>query len=218
MMNDKEQAKKIFFDYACNHFFMAHNGVDKQYKEFHITDAEEKGWRKEYIAFWIERLSTGDLFAIQRLNDAWAREALPNLIEMVDKEDGLAKLYLANTIWDLASYWNDPASLPSLREQAIGVAVGTWKGLIAEPVAISAEHIARVTPDAMRALDASTPEEYIKNYAESKLREYEKWRLSPHKDVDVVSLLQKEKEKIQSNSWRRSLANFFTRHSSRSKQ
>jgi hypothetical protein len=118
----------------------------------------------------------------------------------------------------LASYWNDPGSLPDLREQAIGVAVGTWKGLIAEPVAISAEHIARVTPDAMRALDASTPEEYIKNYAESKLREYEKWRLSPHKDVDVASLLQKEKEKIQSNSWRRSLANLFTRHSSRSKQ
>ncbi len=96
MNQSEEPAKKMFFDYACNTFFMAHDGVLEGYKLFGISEAQEAEWRREYIAFWTSQLSTDDLTAVDQLRNAWAGEALPDLIRVADTGDGYAKLWYAN--------------------------------------------------------------------------------------------------------------------------
>ena len=98
-MKDEVDVRRIFFDYACNGFFMAHDGVYEEYKRYGISEAQEKEWRREYVALWVSRLEIDDLMPVDRLRDAWAGEALPALMEMADRGDSYAKLWYANAIW-----------------------------------------------------------------------------------------------------------------------
>ena len=50
IMNNKDKAKKIFFDYACRHFHMDRDGIGEVYKKFGISKAQEEIWRQEYIS------------------------------------------------------------------------------------------------------------------------------------------------------------------------
>lgn len=196
-MTDKEQAKKIFFDYACSHFFMDHDGVGEKYKKFNITKSEEEEWHREYIAYWVSKLSTDDLFPLHRLRDAWASEALPSLIDLVNKGDSLARLWYANAIWELAKSLGVHSNI---REPAIKVAKDTWHSLMTEELAFSPNHRAQIINTILPALNASTPEEYVRNYAKQELDEYEKWNQSKYKNIDLDALLKKELEKHQRKS------------------
>jgi hypothetical protein len=68
-------------------FFIDHDGRDTEYAAYGISKEEEAEWRKEYIALWVSRLSAEDLTAVNRLCDAWAVEALPNLMKHSDEGD-----------------------------------------------------------------------------------------------------------------------------------
>jgi hypothetical protein len=168
MMNPSEQqAREMFFEYACNTFYMAHDGVFQEYRSFRISQAQEAAWRREFVLFWIDRLSTDDLTAVNKLRDAWAGEALPDLIKIADTGDDYTKLWFANAIWHLANGANISTAT---RQQATQTAVRLWQSLAQRPIRISASHHTLIVPY-MWALKASTPEEYVQNYAREQLAE-----------------------------------------------
>lgn len=167
--DDLAEAKQLFFYYACNHFFMDHDGAGERYRKFSVSPAQEKEWRQEYIAFWLSKLSTDDLEPLDKLGDAWAHEVLPQLIALADKGDGYAKLWFANTIWQLTQSGETPRELI---EQGRDLALNLWRSLVDKPVVLSQSHSEKITPLAQQALGASTPKEYITNYAKRKLAEY----------------------------------------------
>ena len=55
-MKDEADAKRMFFDYACNSFFMSHDGVYEEYKRYGISEAQEKERCREYIALEYMRI------------------------------------------------------------------------------------------------------------------------------------------------------------------
>ena len=103
------------------------------------------------------------------MRDAWAGEALPDLIRMANtnKGDSFTKLWYANAIWELAG---GPNVSTIIKEQAQKTAVGLWQSLNQEPIEISENSIAKISPH-MKALRASTPQEYVLHYAKRKLTE-----------------------------------------------
>jgi hypothetical protein len=167
MSNDKEKAKGMFFEYACNTFFMNNDGVLNDYLRFGISPAQENEWRQEYISFWVNQLSVDDLTAVDKLRDAEAGESLPSLMAMAREGDGYAKLWYANAIWQLANRANISKEL---RIQACQVAINLWQDLVEQKFDITEDHKGKIFPY-LRALDASTPEEYVINYARHRLRE-----------------------------------------------
>ncbi|CAG0934793.1 hypothetical protein TFLX_03669 [Thermoflexales bacterium] len=155
----------MFFDYACNTFFMSHDGVYEDYKCYDISDAQEKEWRREYIALWISRLGVDDLTHVDRLCDAWADEALPALMEMAAKGDSYAKLWYANAIWQLA----DGSSCDMLvRWKARRVANALWQSLLTEDIELTESHKVHIA-SLLPALQSSAPDEYIQRYARQRL-------------------------------------------------
>ena len=58
----KPEARELFLRYACNRFYMANDGADKEYKALGGGDPkEEAAWRKEYIEHWAAQISLTDL-------------------------------------------------------------------------------------------------------------------------------------------------------------
>jgi hypothetical protein len=167
---DEADAKRMFFDYACNTFFMLHDGDYEEYKEYGISEAQEKGWRREYIALWVSRLEVDDLTPVDRLRNAWASEALPALIKMADKGDGYAKLWYANAVWHLADGSNCDMAL---RQEARKAAVGLWQSLQAGYIELTQAHKEHVR-QYLWAFHASTPEEYVRIYASRQLKSAQK--------------------------------------------
>lgn len=165
-MDDRTaRAKELFFSYACNRFFMVREGVEDEYRQYGIGEGQEAEWRKEYIALWVGQLSVDDMKALNQLGYAWAGEALPELIDMSDKGDSYAKLWYANAIYDLAL----GAELsPERRQEGVKVAIELWRSVVNGPIQLTESHRAVIRPS-MQYLSASTPEEYVLNYAKSKL-------------------------------------------------
>lgn len=121
------KAKAIFWKYACRTFFMARDGIYEEYKTYGISGNQENEWRREYIAHWIAQLSTDAVASINRLRDADAGEALPELIRQSKNGDDYAKLWYANAIWDIVSRVNISVTD---RKQAEAIAIEIWQSLI----------------------------------------------------------------------------------------
>lgn len=165
-MKDEAEAKKMYFDYACNIFFMLHDGDYEEYKEYGINEAQEKEWRHEYIALWVSRLEVDDLTPVDRLSNAWASEALPAIMEMADQGDSYAKLWYANAIWHLADGSNcDTISRWKARKAAIDL----WQSLQTECIVLTQRHNNHIRPY-LWAFHASAPEEYVRSYARQQLK------------------------------------------------
>jgi hypothetical protein len=167
MNENLEKAKRLFFDYHCNRYFMAHDGADREYDKYGATKEQEVEWRKEYIDCWIARLSTDDFEAVNNLNHAWAVEAMPDLIRICNQAEGYTKLWYANVIWNLAT----GASLQAdIRQQAIEVSINAWESLLDGNFNIP-EHFRKKIILNMPPIEATTPEEYVVNRAKRKLEE-----------------------------------------------
>ena len=170
MDNENAEAKKMFFDYCCNHFFMMHNGESDKYRKYRISKRQEKLWRKEFIAYWVGRLDPNDLTALHHLKDAGAIEVLPEIIVQADKGDGYAKLWYADAIWwiaDIPWYFK--------RKPALDTAIKLWKSLVEKPFEITKAHKAEIS-GYLNILGLKTPEEYIVTIAKRNLSEKAKIR------------------------------------------
>lgn len=136
MMESIEAARQLFWDYACSHFFMAHDGVDVEYKRYQVSAEQEKTWREEYIRYWSNQLSGEFLLPLQRLSDAGAYEALPELVRLAPGDDYFA-FRLADVIWDLAGFWTADRDF---REDARQTALHLWRGLTYRTLKINPEY------------------------------------------------------------------------------
>jgi hypothetical protein len=166
---DQEQAKKIFFEYSCNHYYMSREGINSN--QYHIAKEQEAEWRNEFIAEWISKLSTDDLTAVHKLEGASAIEAVPDLIAIADRGDSYVKLWVANAIWFI-SFKNDIER--ALQKQTRDVAIELLELIIASQVQLSENHKKAIPSEGIKNLHASTPEEYIVNYAKRLLIEAKK--------------------------------------------
>jgi|APIni6443716594_1056825.scaffolds.fasta_scaffold88391_2 hypothetical protein len=170
MDNENAEAKKMFFDYCCNHFFMLHNSESDKYAKYRISKRQEKLWRKEFITYWISRLDPNDVTALDHLKNAGAIEALPEIILQADKGDGYAKLRYADAIWwiaDIPWYFK--------RKPALDTAIRLWKSLVEKPFEITEEHKAEISKY-LNILELRTSEEYIVTFAKRNLSEKAKMK------------------------------------------
>ena len=166
---DQEQAKKIFFEYSCNHYYMSREGIN--FNKYHIGKEQQAEWRNEFITDWISKLSVDDLTAVHKLEGAYAIEAVPDLSAIADKGDSYVKLWVANAIWSI-SFKNDIDR--ALQKQTREAATKLLELIIASQVQLSENHKKAIPSVGIENLRASTPEEYIVNYAKSILKDAKK--------------------------------------------
>lgn len=159
-----EKAKRLFLDHECSHYQMGHEGMYNEYKRYRISKDQEKEWKNEFIAYWTSRLSVDDLTAVNKLKAAGAHEALPHLFDLAEKGDSYVKLWTADTIRSLATGSDIDARL---KKQAIHTARGLLDSIIEGRVTLSEKNNKKISnyPIMMKSLNASTPEEYVMNFA-----------------------------------------------------
>jgi hypothetical protein len=176
-MESLEIARQLFWDYACNHFYMAHDGVDAEYKQYQISSEQEHAWRVEYIRYWTDQLSGEFLLPLQRLTDAVAYECLPDLIRLSPTDDYFA-YRLADTLWELAGFWTADHAV---RDEARETALRLWRGLTYRLLKINPEYrkiledtdgvsireTAEVELRAMAARKIETAESQMRNYPDT---------------------------------------------------
>ena len=171
-LENLEEAKKLFFDYSCNRFYMSRDGMDIKYKELGGIELERE-WYQEYLNYWLSQLSVDDMEAVDKLHHSYAVEALPDLIRMTENGDGYSKLWYANAIWDIAMSLK---RAQGICEEAVNTSIQIWETLAKGDFHLTDEHVKIIIPRLIPAY-AKTPEKYIVEYAKSKLSEAEK-RLS----------------------------------------
>lgn len=188
-----QRAKEIFFNYACNHFFLDREVDADEYKKYDISNEQEKIWTREYISYWISKLSADDFQAVNNLSATYAGEALPEMIRISELGDSFTKLWYANAIWNIA--WGGVMS-PILRERARRKSISLWQSLLSNPIEFTDEHRKKISeivenqaqleksiqmaresrglPQRPTTSQAKSLNDYILNYAKSKLRESKK--------------------------------------------
>ena len=161
---DKEKAKQMYFQYACQHSGMFHDGAFNEYKNLGATSADEKLWRQEYIQNKVNELSTSDLSAAWHLVSAEAIEALPSLFAIAEKGDSYAKLRYGEAICSIAlrGFW----MFNKEKIDGINKALILWRSVIENPVMVDE---GRSIPAAY-AMEYSTPEEYVSGDAKRQLK------------------------------------------------
>ncbi len=169
----QSKAKALFVEYACNTFFMSREGRYDAYREFGVSKEQERQWRAEYIQEWVARLGDNDLRPIEQLANTWAWEALPDLLVASTGSYGIRRLWFANAIWDLAERGSVPAGL---QHRGLAQAVALWESLVAAGEGQIAE-TDQVPADALIALRAKNPGEYVVNYARQKLADISQSRI-----------------------------------------
>lgn len=163
------RAKEMFWQYACNHFFIAHDGVHEQYTRLGGGNQEdEASWRAEFIADQLAKLSTEDFDPLQQLRNANAGEAISSLLKIEDYGDDFSRFWYAFTLHDLARY--ETASKED-KKKAHQKASELWQGILKHPVGISDLNRAQVGEYMLKSLQAKTAEGYLQNYTQSKLQE-----------------------------------------------
>lgn len=166
-----KEAKQIFYDYNCLEVWMIREGVYERFKELGGTYELQVKWRKEYIKYWTNKLSTENITPVDKLQRANAIEALPYLTEMADKGDGYARLWFAIAIQELLQLDNSDISA-EIRKTGEKTVKSILMTLSNNPTGnISEEHKKKITPY-LQMFHASTPEEYVTNRARLQLGKY----------------------------------------------
>lgn len=157
---EKEEAKKIFFESLCNEFNMARDGVN--FSKYRISDEQKAEWRNEFITYWKSQLSVDDLTAVGKLHGAEAIEAIPGLIAMIDKGDTLAKIEIVRALWTISRKIVDKA----VRQQVLYTVRNTLQFILGNPIQVSEEHKTYI-----QQLLKENPEEYIFPMAKQLVKE-----------------------------------------------
>lgn len=166
----------------------------KEYKFYNVSNEQEREWTREYVSYWISKLSVDDFQAVNNLSAVCVKEALPEIFRISELGDSFVKLWYANAIWKIAS---GSMMSPIMRERARRKSIHLWRSLLNNPIELTDDHrkeilgiIARnrqfeksiqsrgrqLPQFPPRPMDypAATPDDYILNYAKSDLKESKK--------------------------------------------
>jgi hypothetical protein len=168
MTTNIENAKKIFFDFACSYYYMQHDGVYEEYEKYNISEEQEKDWRKEYIDLWISKLSVDDTLPLRRLTDANAQEVIPALADMSNNGDSYTKYWCAKAILDFAT------GKKVFTEQVKETIHALLKPLAEGTIKISNKNRAKITFSEKLLFGVFTSEAYIRKYAKFHLNNLER--------------------------------------------
>jgi len=152
-----EEAKRIFFEFSGNRLYMAQHDVN--FGQYRISKELEAEWRNEFIAHWRSRLSVKDLTAIQKLRDAAAVEAIPDLLRMTGQGDSYARLRVAEALKALSYILN---SDKALKKQAKETAIKLAQSILEQPIQVSESHRAEIA-----SYGSPNAEDYIIAFAEN---------------------------------------------------
>jgi hypothetical protein len=167
-MDEQRKAKKIFFDFACNHYYMQHDGVYDEYKKYNVSEKQEKEWRIEYIDFWVDKLSVDNPLSLSRLIDANAKELIPALVNMSNNGDGFTKYWCAKAILDFSMRSKD---FPEKVKDIVRVLL---KPLADGVVIILEQNKTKISFTSILLSGTFTPEAYIRKYAKLQLSNLER--------------------------------------------
>jgi len=166
---EREQAKKIFFDYSCNEFNMIRDGED--FSKYHISDEQKTEWRKEFITEWTGKLSIDNLTAVTKLSQAEAIEAVPDLVGIAEHGDSYAKIMIASAIKSAGSKHGIDKNL---RKQTLDSVIKLSESIVGSPIQLSENHRKQILAFHPSVLNNKTPEEYVEDLAKFVLRESKK--------------------------------------------
>ena len=165
----KAKAKKIFFDYRCNEFYMAREG--ENFPQYHISEELKAEWRNEFIAYWISKLSVDDLEAVTRLTGAQPIEAIPDLFGIVENGDSYAKLMITGAIESASSKYGIDKNL---RKQTLDRVIKLYESIVGTQIQLSEKHRKEILAFHPSILGNLTPEEYVLKVAKFVLSEAKK--------------------------------------------
>lgn len=160
-----ERAKQIFVGCGGSSFHMTREGLREEYQQYAVSPAQKEAWRKEIISSRIGQLSNN---VVSGLTTIGAVEVIPLLLERIDHEDSYNQLFYANGLFELANLYKASSEQ---REKAIATAIRIWTSLVDGPITISEVHRQQISQTLQAITWASDPEEYVRNYAKSKLAE-----------------------------------------------
>jgi hypothetical protein len=166
---EREQAKKIFFEYGCTEFNMAREG--ENFGKYRISEEQKAEWRKEFVAYWAGKLSVDDLTAVTRLSQAEAIEAVPDLLRIAEKGDSYAKLLIAGAIKSAGSKYGIDKNL---RKQTLDIAITLSESIVEGQIQLSEGHRTEILAFHPTILGTLTPEEYVLKVAKFLLGEARK--------------------------------------------
>lgn len=160
-------AKELFWDYACSHYFLSHDGMMDEYIQLGGNDPEkEKEWRKEYIQFWLNQIDSNEFEVFSELNHANAVEVIDDLIAFYNFKDDYIKFWYAFALNDLQRFSKNIISKFRARSRARSI----FKELSKKDIFLNKESRKDITREIMKAFDAKTKEEYITNYSREMLK------------------------------------------------
>ncbi len=164
-----EQAKKIFFEYSCNEMEAARDG--NSIGKYRISEEQKAEWRKEFIAYWISKLSVDDLEAVIRLTGASPLEAIPDLLGIVENGDSYAKLMITGAIQAASS---NHGIDKNLRKQTLDRVIKLYESIVENQIQLSEKHRKEILAFHPSILNDLTPEEYVLKVAKFVLSEARK--------------------------------------------
>ncbi len=166
---DREQAKKIFFEYGCNEMEAARdgNGISK----YRISEEQKTEWRDEFIAHWTSKLSIDNLTSVTKLSQAEAIEAVPDLLGIAEDGDSYAKLMIASAIESASSKYGIDKNL---RKQTLDNAIRLYESIVESQIQLSENHRKEILAFHPSVLGTLTPEEYVLKVAKFVLSEAKK--------------------------------------------
>ncbi len=103
-------------------------------------------------------MSTEEVEAADKLEHAWAIEAIPDLISICEQAEGYAKLWYANAIWGLSKSIKLDENI---RQKAIETSVKAWQSLVEGNFSIPERFRKKISN--IPLIQKTTPENYVVN-------------------------------------------------------
>lgn len=155
-------AKELFWDYACSHFYLWHDGILDEYIQLGGNDPQkEKAWREEYVQFWLKQIDTNELEVFSKLNHAYAVEVIVDLLSFNNFKDDYIKFWYAYALYSLSEHSSNFIRKIRARSRAKNI----FKELSKKDIFLNKESKKDITPTMRKAFNAKTKEEYITNYS-----------------------------------------------------
>lgn len=156
-------AEEIFKNHGCLSFHIHREGMWDEYVRLGGNNRRlEKKWRAEYINEWYNKIDSEPFQAACNLGSVGAVEIIDDLIKLSNFKDDYAKFWYSSMLIDIANgiYLN-----PFKRIKVKNKARKVLNELLRKDIELSDKSKEAITKEMQYHLNATTAEEYIRNYS-----------------------------------------------------